>query len=756
MPDPFEGYAQPFEQKDPFAGFAAPLAKTPSNVPPATDLTKPENWQKVGESYAQGRGPLRAPDISTGMRSLIQSPEDFAVAYGFKPEDFDPRDLAKEYNLYKGEQGGRVKGLAAFGLGAKHGLEAPVTGGRQLIGHTVGTQNYQNISDLRARWAQDIYEQRTKDSKLSATLGEVTGSLPYAALTPELEAAPMVGAALGGAAFGAVQPVASPDYWRQKAINTVVSSAAAPLTMAGLRGLIAGGTKTVAGARGLATGWLPEESAALQNEITKTLGIPKSNITAADLLVRGGKGVPASRIRKARDLIAKSPYSDLSTVNAENQAAAETALGKLGAAAETRLESTPFEDIQALRAAADAGDKQAKWLVENMPAPSDISPGKNLQFDIQLQKWRGAQQYNPLYEAARAIEPTASNDVAPVLGAIEEQIAKASGEGKSAKLKGVIDFLNMVKQDLSPNAEQVAALRNAGIPEDRIADVMNANGITATGLTDLGGLKTIRDNISGEIERAMKGSADAITGSNKTHYLTEVKNALDAVIDAAGATPEGQAYTQALGAANEMYAAKGAPFKSSLVSGLVKKGGEPVVPDVAAGTLAGMTPGETAQVAGVLGERGKAAHFAQLARDVVNAGINPSAQPGMQFDRLGFLGAANDLGANLSQVSTQANAAYINSLKEIMQFMDQIGKTQTHIMGGENWYKWIGGAASLLKPLMQSDSGKAILLTISATKDPALKGTLIQKALQFAENKAPKAFASTLNENRGNPINMPE
>ena len=749
MPDPFEGFAKPVaQQKDPFEGFAKPVS--PIRVPEGgIDLTRPETMVAPGS-------PIRTPDVTTGMRTLIESPNDLAVAYGFKPEDFDPKDLAKEYLLYKGEQGGRVKGLSAFGLGAKHGLEAPITGGRQLIGHTVGTKNYQNLSDLRARWAQDIFESRTKEAKLSALGGEIVGSLPYAVATPEIKAAPYLSAAIGGAAFGATQPVSSPDYWSQKAINTGLGAAAGPLTVAGLRGLIAGATKGVAGARGLATGWLPEESAALQEQAINILGVPKKNITAADLLVRNGKGVAASKIRTVRDWISKSPYSNLASVNAENQAAAEEALGKLGTMAEDRLAGTPFEDIQALRAAADAGDKQAKRLVENMPTPSDISPGKNLQFDIQLQQWRVKQRYNPLYEAAEAVRPTSGNDVSSVLSAIDTQIASATSEGKSAKLKGVTDFLNLVREDLSPNMEQVNALRSAGIPESQIPAVLKANGIDTTGLTDLAGLKGIRDNIEHEISKATKGSADAITGSNKTHYLTEVKNALDSAIEAASSTPEGKAYAEALGKASEEYAKSGAPYKSSLVSGLVRSGGEPVVPDVAAASLKGLTPGETGKVAEVLGERGKAAHFAQLAREIVDAGTMATEPPGMQFSRAGFLKSATELGPQIAQVSTRQNAAYINSMKEILQFLDQIGKTQTHLAGGENWYKWIGGAASMLKPLIQTDTGKAMLLAISATRDPALKGTLLQKALQFAEKNVPVAYAGTLGQNNRNPVNLPE
>lgn len=748
MTDPFAKYAEQ-PQSDPFAKYAEPVVSPVVKPESGFDWSDPSTFQR-GVSH------VRTPDITTGMRTLIESPNDLAVAYGFKPEDFDPKDLAKEYLLYKDEQGGRAKGISAFGLGVKHGFEAPGTGVRQLIGHTVGTQNYQNLADLRARWAQDIYENRTKEAKLSAMGGEVVGSLPYAVATPEIKAAPYASAALGGALFGATQPVASPDYWSQKAVNTALGAAAGPMSVAGLRGLIAGATKGVAGARGAATGWLPEESATLQQQALSVLGVPKKNITAADLLVREGKGVAASKIRTVRDWISKSPYSNLASVNAENQAAAEEALGKLGSIAENRLAGTPFEDIQALRAAADAGDKKAKWLVENMPASGNISPGENLQFDIQLQQWRGKQRYSPLYEAAEAVKPTGGNDVASVLSAIDTQIASASSEGKSAKLKGVTDFLNLVREDLSPNLEQVSALRKAGIPESQIPAIMKANGIDTTGLTDLAGLKGIRDNIDDEIAKAMKGSADAITGSNKTHYLTEVKNALDAVIEAAGATPEGKAYTEALGKASAEYAASGAPYKSSLVSGLVRSGGEPVVPDVAAASLKGLTPGETGKVAEALGERGKAAHFAQLAREIVDAGTMATEPPGMQFSRAGFLKSASELGPQIAQVSTQQNAAYINSLKEVLQFMDQVGKTQTHVAGGENWYKWIGGAASMLKPLIQTDTGKAMLLAISATRDPALKGTLLQKALQFAEKNVPVAYAGTLGQNNKNPVNLLE
>ena len=770
--------------------------------PPGTPLAEnaPPSAEDYSQFFAMGVMPKRASvrtiDQSTGYRNLIRTPEDLAAAYGFKATDFDPKNLADEFEKYKSETGERAGTLGSFGLGARQGFQSPVTGGRQVLARAMGNEGWKNIADLRARYSQDILASRTQGHGLAEGIGEVAGLAPWAAPTA-LMGEGLGAAVAAGAMFGAAAPVSAPNFWSQKIANTAISTVAAPLAQLGIKGLIAGGTKGIAGGKaalGL-EGALPRESQAAQQSIIDALGIPRENVTAADILFRNGVRSNQSRITQFRNLAQQGP-SGLSNINEQNLISADRAVANLGLNVGRELETTPFSGMSQLQVAAQNGDKNAARILAELPSGNaPIQRGATEQSSLELEKWLREQNVTgPAYAAIPPEPSTSTINSSNFASYLQDTIAGLEAKGASHPLNkagGPTDILRIVQQDFSgksgtpavaaqpsytPAQQQyINEMLTKGVPQSKIDEILVANGISPTtapastgtagvqGMNDLKGLMTLRDNLKDHIsELSSQGG-----GNKVTRPLTQAVKVLDEILVGGQQSPEWQAHLGAKGSANKLFAENIAGYNESLLGGLQRKASnmEEVLPDVSANKMLGMTPDEARAVMGAMEPRGQAAMRSNFINDLLAGSRNKTAPEGLQFNRGNFLSRGEN--PTLESVLTPDQLNIKGRLDEALRLLDQMGSPQPSSSGavdlgtsGASKYKMaktiFSKFASGADKFLTTDTGKAILLTLSASKDPALRDTLIQKILLSSEQVLPKQVGSIFQKNVLNPVNNPE
>jgi len=708
MSDPLEGF-KPIES-DPLANFK------PVAGPVRTDQD-PMSPDEFGTFVKTGELPnvAKVKQLRSLPRSLINTPEDLAVAYGIDAKKISPYDLNQAFQDFKSKQGkGKSSGvLDTFMRAIKKGATAPLVGAEQgisrafstMIPDSPGLQSSAELSDLQARIGQDVYSSQNESHPVASAVGQGVGELPYALALP---GGPISGAAkkasalgrvaLGGAIAGASQPIVDPN--QSRATNAAIGGVTAPLMQMGLEGGVAGLSKLKAAMPGSA---LPAQYDVLQREI-RSAGMEP---TAADLVTN-----PTSNVAKLRDIIANAPFGNFAKQNEANKIAAGQLVRNMQGATRQKMLAQPVSGLEELRAAADAGNDQAKLFLDRI-ASQGASPGRNLQADINAQTFLRQSEANKAFSAAEQLAPTASSDISPLMETVQKQRALAESAGAANRNVPLVSYLQRMETDLGPE----------GI------------GTSYPALDRL--LKGVREK-----QTSMLKPGSEITGNEASHALTEVKGALKGHLQNIEVMPENMPFAEAMGQARRLYRERVAPMKSPEVEALMG-----AQPDIAAKSLIGKSPEETAQIVKALGPRGRAAHFYAIVDELANEAATNRATPDFQFQRGAFLDKLKAAKGAIGEVATPIEKSQIDSIERVMQHMDQIDKTE---FKQPNYTRWIWSQPNvLLKPLLTTDWGKRALLTLSASK----VGSPVEKRiLQAIEQRIPQIVAAT-GTNSGNPVN---
>lgn len=715
-------------------------------------------------------------DPSTRKALALANKESFAAAYGFDPNELDAPGLETEYqkfvNATKGAQG--VAG--AYYKGTVAGLGKPITGVVQKAANMLSSavpgaeslKKYANLSTLRPRWEADVLQGNVQEHPVAGALGEVTGQLPYMAAMGNPGSA--IGAAARGAALGFVQPVESNDLLMGTLGNTAYGAAGG-----GLGDLaVTGGSKGVGALRGAMTGWLPETEAAAQQKIMQSLRLPKENISAANL--RPGR---ASKIAAMQDA------ANMSKVNEANNVLAGQATNDLVQNANTQFKNAAFGGEDDLIRAASAGDEKAKWLLNNKPsltgAPSNATRGEASQWDVQLQQWLGEQKYGPAYQKAEALLPTKPLDTSGLLARFDNIISRVKAEGKTARLGKVQKFLEDMRSEIagsggkpavtptesfSPEAEDfIASAMRFGTPRDKAEQnairagfqkIQSGGQPAITGeppANTLGDLLARRGRLKKEINYALEGTPDALTGSQDTRYLTEAKKSMSPeIIAGKQAAPE---YTQALDEADRLYRQQGGPFKDKAVTQLVGGTNDKVYGSEAMDKILGMPQDKTQALMDILSPKGRAAQKSAVIDNIFSNSLDNTLPSGYQFDREAVLNNIQKMRGQLAGNPDPVMDGLLQGIEESLQMMPTLGvksKTANVVFHGGLTNKAVGLLAANAKGLLTSDTGKALLLTLNLTRDPAVKSRLL-KEVALTLQRGAAAGGAMINENQGNPIN---
>ena len=679
------------------------------------DITPDEfgNFIQTGKLPA-GRKTVK--ELRSMPRGLIQTPEDLAAAYGVDPSKMSANDLLGAFQDFKkGENKGKSSGvLDTFMQAIKKGAIDPARGVEQavsrgfanLIPSSPMLQSSANLSDLQARIGADQYSRQNEANPIASTLGQGIGQAPYALLTPT---APILGAASkapsvlraagGGAAFGFSQPITDPE--QSRATNTLLGAAMAPAAQVGIEGGVTALSKLRAALPG---GKLPAQYDSLQREIRATGMEP----TAADLV-----SSPTSHIGKLRDAISNAPIGNFTAQNEANKIAAGQTVRNMVTGTKQNMLNQPISGLAELQAAADAGNDQAKLFLSRIQSQG-TSPGRNLQADISGQTFLRQKASNEAFESAKPLAPSTPSDVSGIGSAIAEQLAEAEAAGQANRNAPLISYLTKLQGDIKPD----------GV------------GSSYPALDRL--LKGVKSK-----QESLLAPGSEITGNDASHALTQVKKSFKENLRGQELLPENQPFADAMAKARGVYREQVGPLKTPEVESLMGQ-----QPDLAAQSLAGKSPEEMRVIQSALGPRGRAASFHAIVDDIATEAATNRVSPEFQFQRGVFLDKLKAAKGALGEVATPLEKSQVDSIERVMQHMDQLDKTE---FKAPNYTRWIWSQPQvILKPLLTTDWGKRMLLTLSASK---VGSATERSVLQAIEQKIPQFMAMGQDHNGGNPIN---
>lgn len=755
MPNPMVPWAnKPEEPKKmvPWAQEAYQIPGVDQTVPDATDpATRDRVWKESIRRLAGNK--------ETRRKALaeIQTPEELAIAYGFKPEDFNPADLEENFNAFKGYGYGQPQqkkgALGSFAESAGAGIAAPLAAIRQGFAHgraaltdSPEAIKARNKADLDARMYAEYKGASTEDHPVASTAGTVAGATPWALAAP---AQTLGGATASGFALGALTPETSPgNYFLQTLARGGVGAAGGAAGNLLARGLITGGSKGVAAARGA----IPEENLALQNQILEGLPIPPEQVTAANIVTSNGVKTLNSKITRHRDLASLSG-SRLPRIDEANRNALNLQLEGLRGQAQRELAQTPF--------AAEGGEL------------GPLTPGEAIQGSLPMEK--GIRQQTITGPAYAAVPPKPPDSTIPhgsFVSNLEQRLgdleAMGAGSPYSAPLTAQGESpIKLLQQQLAnikgkPGQPAVAPemvwppevqelITKQGYPEDIFIkqgiQKIPVGGTPAQagseGMNTVYGLRQILENL-----QHGRTKYNTVGGNKLTHPITETINDLESTLQPAMSSPEWAAHNAGMSAADRLHATYVAPYNQPLLKGLIRKGGqagEEVLPGNAIEKAVSFSPDEMALLSRSLEQKGQAGLRAGLFDDLVAAATDPTKPIGMQIDPKLLLQKLQNWQGRSALKSDQLTQ--LDNLTRALELMDQIGSRNPPITGTIDALTGLSSQRSIMKAIAEflarktdwaqtSTRGKAMLLTPSAATDPALAGTTLQRFLQGIQSGA--------------------
>ena len=730
--------------KNPWEMSEAEMANATKLAGPAPEAQPDITPDEFGNFIQTGKLPAgrkTVKELRSMPRGLIQTKEDLATAYGIDPAKMSQYDLTDAFQKFQSEANNwKPSGVVGtFFKAVKKGVTDPLRGTEQAISRgfadmipdSPGLQSSANLSDLNNRIYSDQYMTQSGLHPTVSAIGQGIGQAPYALLTPT---APILGAAskvpgvlkagAGGAAFGFSQPISDPNQSRLG--NTLTGAVMAPIGQVGFEGGVTALSKLHAALPG---GKLPAQYDSLQKEI-RAAGMEP---TAADLV-----SSPTSSVGKLRDIISNAPFGNFTAQNEANKIAAGQTVRNMVTGTKQNMLNQPISGLSELQAAADAGNDQAKLFLSRIQSQG-TSPGRNLQADLDAQEFIRQGVVNDKFDARLKFDNGLPSDTKGVRSGIDKVAGEAELLGTNAP-KGVLPYLKGVIGDLQPPVKGVA-------PKFDVYGTLTSEGVSgsAGGVMGKGTYSQLEKLLRG-IKQKQRTLLDPSSemGTDASNYITKSKNIVKNRLREIEALPGNEKLAAATQDARATASELMGPFKDESVATL--RGD--TKPDIAASMLSGKSPEEMKIIQSALGPRGRAASFHAIVDDIATEAATNRVSPEFQFQRGVFLDKLKAAKGALGEVATPLEKSQVDSIERVMQHMDQLDKTE---FKAPNYTRWIWSQPNvLLKPLLTTDWGKRMLLTLSASK---VGSATERSVLQAIEQKIPQFMAMGQDHNSGNPIN---
>lgn len=775
------------EQKRAFAEKISSAYKLPGGFNETVSKTNREERRKREEWLGQREKLAGARDERLEALKSIDSVDKFAEAYGIKPGEVDPNELWKAYIDFRNKQAPQgVIGSFTQALSRAMPFGGDTQSGRlqDFISQRFASPTGRKLADLKAKSNEEAYQAATENHPVVSFGGEAIGMAPLAAAFP----GSIGGAALGGATLSALTPNLSDesdtyDTLRKAIFGGLVGGGSAY----GIGKLVKWGTK----GRAAIKGELPAPLQAEQQRIANSLGIPESDIAAADLVnsnlhpaykarenarVAGSERVLGAEERNARALNQKMQDLDFAAKieTATTPFSGENPqLGPLHPG-EVIQESLPMERATRQREKVTPAYSAAEKLLPNDGRRTDTG-GLVSQFESMIQKMKdkgaGSIYTHPMASVRGEPGPTA-------ISTLETQLQNIRGKAPVAPQAAT----QMPSIVYPPDAEPlVKAMRASGFTDDQIVSGLQNQGFKGASINRTPGIPTVANATSNaeafdtvkkllDVRDNLQASAGAYGLSNdQTHYITEAIKALDEHLAPYTKSPEWQAYLSAQRAAKQIAAQQTMPYHSETVEGLLKSlpnRSEDISPLTAFAKATGLDAGKTQTINNLMEPKGQAA----LREGVLGRAINGATVEGNPIGlQLAPKPLAEELRVALDKgVMSPDQSARVEGIINAIQKLQTMGAKNAPVGAmAEQSEVAVSNQRSRLKALWQlrhrmtapaqyTDAGKAWMLTPSVLEDPALSGTNLQNFLKILQQRSAPIAYNAVNSNVDNPMPIPE
>lgn len=776
------------EQKKAFAEKIATAYKLPGGFNETVSQANKEERRKREEWLGQRDKLAGAKDERREALRSVDSVDKFAEAYGVKPDEVDPNELWKAYVDFRSKQAPQgVMGSFTQALSRAMPFGGDTQSGRfqDFVSQRFAPKAGRKLADLRVKSNEESYQGATENHPLASFGGEALGMTPLAAAFP----GSIGGAVLGGATMAALTPNLSedPDAYdtgRKALFGGLVGGGSAY----GIGQLVKFGTK----GRAAIKGELPASAQAEQQKITGALGIPKTDVAAADLVTDNLH--PAYQARENARIAGSERVLG---AEARNTRALNQRMREMDLAAKTETATTPFSG-------------------EN-PQLGPLHPGEVIQESLPMERaTRQREKVTPLYDEAEALLPNDGRrtDTGGLVSQFESMVQTMKDKGAGsiythpmASVRGesgptAISTLETQLQNIRgkapvapqgapvpsvvtgypPEAESIIkAMRSAGFTDEQVVAGLQSNGFKGATLNKTPGIPTVANVPSNaeafdtvkkllDVKDNLQASASAYGLSNdQTHYITKAIAAIDEHLAPYTKSPEWQAHLAKRLEAKRTASQQTMPYHSETVEGLMASlpnRSEDVAPLTAFSKAVGLEPGRMQTVNNLMEQKGQAA----LREGVLEKAIKGATTEGNPFGlQLTPKPLAAELRAALDTgVLSPDQSSRIEGIINAIQKMQTMGSRNAPVGAmAEQSEVAVSNQRSRLKalwqlrhkmtaPIQYTDAGKAWALTPSALDDPALAGTNLQNFLKILQQRAAPVAYNATNSNVDNPMPIPE
>lgn len=527
------------------------LAAMPAPAPPSQTQGSHADFTA---SISKGGEPQ--PENGKGLLPGM-SDEDIIKHYGY-----DPAEIQKSHLYSKGDFSGYISNPNRHDVFAKiadspvgdmgYGLLGTANGVGQLITHAlhkagVASDADTKYMDLMTKLAHDDYVENVRHGHpgmIGQMIGQMVLPMPGGEGVGTSVWSRLGRGALGGAEAAAAQPV---DVQPDEDYSSAKESQAIGGAMAGAA------TTGVMSAIGHGVGRMVDAFRGSMSPAAQEIEDQAAKHGVEHLSYGDVTGNPNAQ--KAEVLGEKIPFAGFSSFRKAQQDEVKTAAENLSQKYNTAMQNQPYDNLAAVRQAANNGDKTARQTVELIQnAGSD--PDRIRQASIALNNWRTRQiassMYNRVQQLAGHDQVPVSNTLKALNDAIDQEMQAKSPD------KGLISYLQELRSNISPKTTT-----STGVGP-------NWQKVTTTTTTPANNtfelLRKMRSDIGDVVSDMHTPDTNALIGKKGSPVVQSIRDAVENDLNNYALKSNNPQLKQAWQVADQYYRNVRRPFKDAMVA----------------------------------------------------------------------------------------------------------------------------------------------------------------------------------------------
>jgi ddrB-like ParB superfamily domain len=462
------------------------VANSPAAAPAAA-ASGSSDWQEVANP--KGR-------LAPGM-----SDDDIIRSYGYDPSVVKKSHLysSGDFSSYISDPNRHdwVSKIADSPVGDMgYGILGTANGAAQLITHAlhkvgVASDADKQYVDLMTRVSHDDYTDNVRHGK-PRTAGQIIGTM----MVP-VPGGTALKATAGGAMLGAMQPVdvqgPDGDYWKTKSVQTAAGAGTGLVTHGVITGIGKGIGVAIDKAIAKKSGQIPADAQEIldlanQHEID---GVTYGDVT----------GSPTGKV--VDTTLENIPGTGAGSQRGRQQTQVKAAATRVSDKLQSDFQDLGFQNLDQVQAKADAGDGEARKIVEAAQSAGD-DPDRAAQVSLQIGDYLSKQQNRANYaQVGKIAEELPNNDVEPTrsLEAIDQTVADINARKlPTGEKTRMVKMFEGLRENLKDKANPYATMRS------------------------------LSDELGAQISDYYNGR-NAVMGAPGVQWLQRVKSAVDGDLD---------------------------------------------------------------------------------------------------------------------------------------------------------------------------------------------------------------------------------